>query len=72
MKKSPHRHVARRRAKRIRLASKMAAWRAARAQMISAVEAAPPGIARSLAESAMQMKGIVAMDVLAGFVDPRE
>lgn len=72
MKKSPHRHVARRRAKRIRWASKMHEWRVRRTRQVLQLEAMPAGTERGLVESLMQTKPIAAMDVLAGFVDPRE
>ena len=67
MKKSQHRHRDRRRLKRIRWASKMAAWRERRARDIAAVEAMPQGVTRSMAENLMQSKAIAAMDVLSGF-----
>lgn len=47
-------------------------WRVRRTRQALQLEAMPAGIERGLVESLMQTKPIAAMDVLAGFVDPRE
>lgn len=72
MKKSPHRHRARSIRRRQSWSSNMHTWRVRRARQVAELEAMPPGPARSMVESLMQTKAIAMMDVLSGFVDPRE